>query len=68
MEAVTNRRTLDPVQERDFAEKYWAIKNAGAVVALCREFGISKPTGLKIAARFEEQFRKARAESEEEVA
>jgi hypothetical protein len=34
---------------REIARRYWAIKNAGTVEDLCREFDISKPTLLKYA-------------------
>lgn len=40
-------------QKQELARAYWKIKDLGTVEELFREFGVSKPTGLKIAREFQ---------------
>jgi hypothetical protein len=48
-------------QKRSLARRYWQIKDLGTVGELFDEYGVSKPTGLKIAREFAPRNKKAPA-------
>lgn len=53
MPRLTNRQKLTDDDKKALAQRYWKIKGLGSIKELFKEYGVSKPTGLKIAHEYQ---------------